>query len=55
MISDLFRSIPGWLIEHWFIGAILAIVFLSFAYIALLKTWSAAEEVRDIRRRNRNR
>jgi hypothetical protein len=52
---DIFEAIPGWLVEHWFVGAIALVVFLSLVYVVLLKTWFAAEEVRDIKRRNPDR
>jgi hypothetical protein len=50
---DIFESIPGWLIEHWFVGAVALIVFLSVGYVILLKIFFAAEDVRDIKRRRR--
>jgi hypothetical protein len=51
---DLIQQLPALLIEHWFIGAIALVLFLSLIYVVVLKTWFAAEKVRDIKRRNRN-
>lgn len=48
---DLIRALPGWLIQHWFIGTIALVVCLGLAYVGLLKTYFGVEDVRDIRRR----
>ena len=52
---DLFRSLPGWLVQHWFIGSIVGIVALSLAYLLILKIAFGVEGVKDIKRRNPNR
>lgn len=52
---DLFRSLPAWLIEHWFVGSILAITCLAAIYVVVLRVGFSIEDLRDIKRRNPDR
>lgn len=52
---DLFRQLPGLIVEHWFLCSIGLLALLGLGYVVVLKTYFAAEDVRDIRRRNRRR
>lgn len=52
---DLFEQIPGWLVRHWFIGAIGLVLFLAVAYYVVLKIAFGIEDVKDVKRRNPDR
>jgi len=53
-LTGMIKQLPGLIIEHWFVASIAGIVFLCLVYVVVIKVWFAAEDVRDVRRRNRN-
>lgn len=52
---DFIQALPGWLIGHPFLAAIIGIAVLGAAYLVVLKIAMAIEGVKDIKRRNPDR